>query len=248
MYLQNNQNRNYNYNYDVKDADSSVDYGQQETSDGKGSVSGKYHVLLSDGRRQSVTYTANENGYVADVQYEGEAQNYETPFRTDTYSTPYYPNKERKNYETPNNIHPVNPYTPVTKYPDTYSTTTAKYHQTDYVKGNETPHNKQPDTYSTPYKAHQTYHPKGYTHSGSSYSGQDNYQVPYVKEHGLPSTKYHTNNPYHLKYPHAHSHPYGKSETHYSVAKGYTNPNHKYPENNPTPYNLYQKICRLSST
>lgn len=51
-----------------------ADFGQQETGDGKGSVSGLYHVQLPDGRKQMVTYKDEGYGFVADVQYEGYAQ------------------------------------------------------------------------------------------------------------------------------------------------------------------------------
>ncbi|XP_068084794.1 pro-resilin-like [Anabrus simplex] len=65
--------RPYRFKYDVKDAPSGNDFGQEEKSDGS-RVDGKYYVQLPDGRRQTVTYTADDaSGYVADVQYQGEA-------------------------------------------------------------------------------------------------------------------------------------------------------------------------------
>ncbi|XP_037775730.1 cuticle protein 19-like [Penaeus monodon] len=63
----------YDFAYAVKDDYSGNDFGHNENSDGN-VVTGEYYVLLPDGRRQIVTYTADHNtGYVADVRYEGEA-------------------------------------------------------------------------------------------------------------------------------------------------------------------------------
>ncbi|XP_057369025.1 pro-resilin-like [Daphnia carinata] len=67
----------YSFDWNVKDDESKNDYGHKETSDGK-VVTGSYRVALPDGRTQIVTYKADENGYVAEVKYEGEAQ-YPTP-------------------------------------------------------------------------------------------------------------------------------------------------------------------------
>lgn len=64
----------YSFNYEVKDPESGNDYSHKADSDGN-TVKGEYKVLLPDGRRQTVTYTADEQGYNADVQYEGEAIN-----------------------------------------------------------------------------------------------------------------------------------------------------------------------------
>merc|ERR1711942_167368 len=52
-------------------------FAKTETSDDDGVVRGEYRVELPDGRVQIVSYTADhENGYQADVRYEGEAKPY----------------------------------------------------------------------------------------------------------------------------------------------------------------------------
>eukprot|EP00095_Tigriopus_kingsejongensis_P007827 snap_masked-scaffold204_size260821-processed-gene-1.28 protein:Tk07827 transcript:snap_masked-scaffold204_size260821-processed-gene-1.28-mRNA-1 annotation:"cuticle protein 7" len=63
------------YQYGVQDGYSGADFNKQETQDAYGNLQGEYRVALPDGRTQIVTYTADhEQGYVADVKYEGEAQ------------------------------------------------------------------------------------------------------------------------------------------------------------------------------
>ena len=49
------------------------DYSHSQQSDGR-VTTGEYRVLLPDTRVQIVRFTADENGYVADVTYEGTAQ------------------------------------------------------------------------------------------------------------------------------------------------------------------------------
>ncbi|XP_027850230.1 pro-resilin-like [Aphis gossypii] len=63
----------FNFAYQVKDAPTNTDFKHEANSDGK-RVTGAYSVLLPDGRNQIVTYTADENGYNAKVNYEGEAK------------------------------------------------------------------------------------------------------------------------------------------------------------------------------
>jgi len=64
----------YTYQYAVKDDYSGNDFGAQEARE-RELTNGQYNVLLPDGRLQTVTYTVNGgDGYVADVQYAGEAQ------------------------------------------------------------------------------------------------------------------------------------------------------------------------------
>ncbi|XP_042875686.1 cuticle protein 7-like [Penaeus japonicus] len=64
----------YDFNWAVKDEYSGNDFGHQESRDGD-NTEGSYYVQLPDGRLQKVTYYVDgDNGYVADVTYEGEAR------------------------------------------------------------------------------------------------------------------------------------------------------------------------------
>merc|ERR1712168_301195 len=64
----------YASEYAVKDEYSGVDFGANEERNGY-DTQGSYYVALPDGRLQRVHYTVQgEDGYVADVTYEGEAQ------------------------------------------------------------------------------------------------------------------------------------------------------------------------------
>ncbi|CAL4085961.1 unnamed protein product, partial [Meganyctiphanes norvegica] len=64
----------FEFAYAVRDEYKGVDFARDESSDGH-VTSGSYRVALPDGRTQIVTFTADhENGYNAEVTYEGEAQ------------------------------------------------------------------------------------------------------------------------------------------------------------------------------
>ena len=66
----------YAFTYGVLDEYSGVNFGEEVNSDGK-AVVGSYHVVLPDGRIQTVKYTADHYaGYVADVAYSGHAAPY----------------------------------------------------------------------------------------------------------------------------------------------------------------------------
>ena len=54
-----------------------MNYGQEEGRNGA-ATSGQYHVLLPDGRTQTVTYNVGDayTGYIADVKYSGDAKEY----------------------------------------------------------------------------------------------------------------------------------------------------------------------------
>ncbi|XP_071533309.1 cuticle protein 19-like isoform X2 [Panulirus ornatus] len=60
----------YEFRYGVRDQYYGTDFGHEEESNGA-SVRGRYYVLLPDGRRQVVTYTADhQRGFIATVTYE----------------------------------------------------------------------------------------------------------------------------------------------------------------------------------
>jgi len=68
----------------VSDDSSSIEFGHQEAGDGE-NTQGSYYVQLPDGRRQTVTFhVVGDEGYVADVTYEGEAQ---FPDSSDSYES-----------------------------------------------------------------------------------------------------------------------------------------------------------------
>ncbi|TRY71834.1 hypothetical protein TCAL_10390, partial [Tigriopus californicus] len=78
------------YQYGVKDGYSGADFDKKEEQDAYGNLQGEYRVALPDGRTQIVTYNANhENGFVADVRYEGEASYPE--YKPDYKPSPYKP-------------------------------------------------------------------------------------------------------------------------------------------------------------
>lgn len=60
----------FRFGYNIRDDLTANDQAHQQESDGVATV-GSYRVNLPDGRVQVVTYRADVNGYVADVQYEG---------------------------------------------------------------------------------------------------------------------------------------------------------------------------------
>ncbi|XP_059095665.1 pro-resilin-like [Tigriopus californicus] len=63
----------YEFGYKVHDDKYGADFGHSENRDGY-ATKGEYHVVLPDGRVQTVTYYVDgKSGYVADVSYSGEA-------------------------------------------------------------------------------------------------------------------------------------------------------------------------------
>merc|ERR550517_1072531 len=85
----------YEFVYSVKAPYHGDDHSHQETKTGD-TTAGQYRVALPDGRMQIVTYTADDGGYQATVEYEGE-QHYDPPIYNEpapSYHpepTPYHP-------------------------------------------------------------------------------------------------------------------------------------------------------------
>merc|ERR1719483_111699 len=63
---------NYDFVYSVNDPYSGDDHAHTEKKT-EGLTEGQYRVRLPDGRTQIVTYTADDGGYHAKVEYQGEA-------------------------------------------------------------------------------------------------------------------------------------------------------------------------------
>ncbi|XP_061381110.1 uncharacterized protein LOC116775556 [Danaus plexippus] len=70
---QSKEENNYAFSYRVNDHITGDDFSHSQRSSGS-ATSGEYRVRLPDGRMQIVSYTADENGYKADVRYEDEGQ------------------------------------------------------------------------------------------------------------------------------------------------------------------------------
>ncbi|XP_045105975.1 uncharacterized protein LOC123501283 [Portunus trituberculatus] len=65
---------NYEFQWAVRDSSSGNDFDHKEGRDGE-DTQGAYSVHLPDGRRQTVTYVVDgDDGYVADVKYDGVAR------------------------------------------------------------------------------------------------------------------------------------------------------------------------------
>ncbi|KAI8433682.1 hypothetical protein MSG28_015680 [Choristoneura fumiferana] len=65
------QAQNYAFSYIVKDQKTGDDFSHSQQSRGS-ATNGEYRVRLPDGRMQIVSYTADENGYKADVRYDDD--------------------------------------------------------------------------------------------------------------------------------------------------------------------------------
>ncbi|XP_045105967.1 pro-resilin-like [Portunus trituberculatus] len=89
----------YEFEWSVEDASTGNDFDHKEARDGD-YTQGVYSVQLSDGRKQTVNYVVEGNkGYVADVQYEGEAR-YPDSFSRESYESRSYESRSHESFES----------------------------------------------------------------------------------------------------------------------------------------------------
>ncbi|BES89073.1 Insect cuticle protein [Nesidiocoris tenuis] len=72
--------KNYAFSYAVKDGDHGDDFSHSQAHHGA-QTKGEYRVKLPDGRVQVVSYTADDNGYKADVRYDNEENSVEPAYQ-----------------------------------------------------------------------------------------------------------------------------------------------------------------------
>ncbi|XP_065214273.1 uncharacterized protein LOC135841303 isoform X2 [Planococcus citri] len=63
--------KNYAFSYEVRDRNSGDDFSHTQAHNGQ-ATKGEYRVKLPDGRNQVVTYTADNDGYKANIQYDSQ--------------------------------------------------------------------------------------------------------------------------------------------------------------------------------
>uniref|UniRef100_A0A0K2T210 Putative LOC100870303 [Apis florea] n=1 Tax=Lepeophtheirus salmonis TaxID=72036 RepID=A0A0K2T210_LEPSM len=130
----------YNYRYGVNDQEYGPIFSQEENRDNY-NTDGEYRVNLPDGRVQIVSYSADSNGYLADVKYEGEPTYPAASYTPAPYKPAPAPYKQAPAYNPapayksapyepiPAPYRPSPVYRPVSVYrpapaPVTYATTT----------------------------------------------------------------------------------------------------------------------------
>lgn len=86
------QNDNYAFSYRVNDKKTGDDFSHSQHSSGS-ATNGEYRVRLPDGRMQIVSYTADENGYKADVRYDDDDDKKENKIDYNNYANNYVDRK-----------------------------------------------------------------------------------------------------------------------------------------------------------
>ena len=112
LFLQ-NQVGGYQYSYSVQDSYTRNNFGHTENRHAD-TTSGQYHVLLPDGRVQTVEYSVDPySGFVAKVVYDGKPSGYAAPPPPKTSSS-YLPSPS---YAKPNYVPAPHPHQPVLYHP-----------------------------------------------------------------------------------------------------------------------------------
>ncbi|XP_048000040.1 putative uncharacterized protein DDB_G0282133 [Leguminivora glycinivorella] len=98
-----NQAQNYAFSYIVRDHKTGDDFSHSQHSSGS-ATNGEYRVRLPDGRMQIVSYTADENGYKADVRYDDEKATGTTDYRNyNNHNQEKLTNTDYRNYQQKQN-------------------------------------------------------------------------------------------------------------------------------------------------
>ncbi|XP_046490882.1 pro-resilin-like [Neodiprion pinetum] len=89
---ENSEPAKYDFQYEVKD-NYDNDFGHQESRDGD-DTKGMYFVLLPDGRKQIVEYTADQEGYKPRISYEESRQGYNNAYNQQNRQAGGYPQSD----------------------------------------------------------------------------------------------------------------------------------------------------------
>lgn len=159
--------KHYAFSYTVRDRSSGDDFSHtQQQKDG--AVRGSYQVQLPDGRLQIVKYTADDNGYRADVSYND--QHGSTSHHHDTQNQVHdrnQNNQNNQNHHHEENYHQIHDYyQPNSNY---------HHHEPDYHQKNADNHRFHT---SSNYQRH--HHLQNQDHQPSNYytTPDPNYDIP----------------------------------------------------------------------
>ncbi|KAJ8706169.1 hypothetical protein PYW07_010946 [Mythimna separata] len=134
---------NYAFSYTVKDQKTGDDFSHSQKSTGS-ATNGEYRVRLPDGRMQIVSYTADENGYKADVRYDDHhnqdnsidtESDKDKEFRNNIVPSTYKYNDRIAHQDSFDNEEYL--HRPLKPIPTTYKTPNNNYEQTQFENIND---------------------------------------------------------------------------------------------------------------
>ena len=168
---------NYEFQYGVRDDYTGQDFKHSENHEGD-KTSGSYEVALPDGRTQVVTYTADDNGYNADVIYQGD--NHQS-----TYPHRVYPLAE---YQKPHAA-AVPDYQPAAQVPEAFPGSIFRAHAPTTAVGNDAEDDAE-RAYKTPYQRPYHAHRPAYPYPDQYAQQRSPYDVPYPSHQDRYRTAY----------------------------------------------------------